>query len=66
MLPICFGLVKETQSLVQENDNEIPFQKRGRSAEQPVHIRSGAFQKAIQYGVYHFWNRSVSGHNRDG
>ena len=64
MLRVCFDLAKETWTLVQDNDNEIPFQKRGRSAEQPVHIKSGAFQKAIRYGTYHFWNRSVPVHNR--
>ena len=50
---------KQMYPRVQESDNEIPFQKWGRSAEQEVHIRSGAFQKAIRYGTYHFWNRSV-------
>ena len=31
-----------------------------------VHISiSGAFQKAIRYGTYHFWNRSVLGHNHN-
>ena len=63
MVHICFGLAKATWPLVQENDNEIPFQKQGRSAEQPVHIRSGAFLKAIRYGTYYFWNQSVLGHN---
>ena len=55
---------KQTYLRVQESDNEIPFQKRGRSAEQLIHIRSGAFQKAIRYGTYHFWNRSVPARNR--
>ena len=64
MLHVCFDLAKETQTRVQDNDNEIPFQQWGRSAEQPFHIKSGAFQKAIRYGTYHFWNRSVPGHNR--
>ena len=63
MLHICFGLAKEALTRVQGNDNEIPFQKRARSAEQPVHIKSGAFQQAIWYETYHFWNRSVLGHN---
>ena len=64
MLRVCFTLTKETQTRVQDNDDEIPFQQLGRFAEQPVHIKSGAFQKAIRYGTYHFWNRSVPGHNR--
>ena len=52
---------KQTYPRVQESDNGIPFQKWCQSAEhvQVVHIRSGAFQKAIRYGTYHFWNRSV-------
>ena len=54
---------KQTYHQVQESDNEIPFQKRGRSAEQPIHIRSGVFQKAIRYEMYHFWNRSVPARN---
>ena len=36
---------KQTCSWVQESENEIPFQKRGRSAEQLAYIRGGAFQK---------------------
>ena len=32
MLHICFRLAKETFPRVQESDNEIPFQKWGRSA----------------------------------
>ena len=32
MLHICFRLAKETLPRVQESDNEIPFQKWGRSA----------------------------------
>ena len=55
---------RQTYPRVHESDNEIPFQKRGRSAEQVVHIRSGAFQKAIRYRTYHFWNRSVPARNR--
>ena len=50
----CFGLGKANlYPRVQESDNEIPFQKWGRSAEQVVHISSGAFQKAIRYEMYH-------------
>ena len=45
---------KQTEPRVQESDNEIPFQERGQSAEQLVHIMSGAFQKTIRYGTYHF------------
>ena len=30
----------------------------------PVHIRSGAFQKAIRYGTHHVSNRSVPDHIR--
>ena len=52
-------LQKQTYPRVQESDNEIPFQKWGRSTEQVVHIRSREFQKAVRYGPYHFWNRSV-------
>ena len=63
MVHYCFGLAKATWPLVQENDNEIPFQKQIQSAEQPIHIRSGAFQKAIRYGTYHVGNQSVPGHN---
>ena len=64
VLRVCFDLAKEIYTRVQDNDNEIPFQKSGRSAEQPVHIKSGAFQKAIRCGTYHFWNQSVPDHNR--
>ena len=64
MLHICFGLAKATQSRVQDNDKEVPFRKQGLSAEQPVDIRRGAFQKAFRYRTYHFWNRSAPGHNR--
>ena len=59
LIDICFGLAKANLPRVQESDNEIPFQKWGQSAEQVLHIRSGAFQKAIQYGTYQFWNRSI-------
>ena len=55
---------KQTYPRLQESDNEIPFQKQGRSAEQVVHISRGAFQNAIRYGTYHFWNRSVPARNR--
>ena len=55
---------KQTYRRVQDSDNEIPFQKRGRSDEEVVHIRSGEFQKAIRHGTYHFWNRSVPTRNR--
>ena len=61
---ISFGLAKANLPLVQESDNEIPFQKRGRPAEQVVHIRSGAFQTAIRYGTYHFLNWSIPARNR--
>ena len=47
MLHICFGLAMATLPQVRENDNAIPFQKRGRSAERTVHIWNWAFQKAI-------------------
>ena len=56
-------LAKANCLRVQDSDNEISFRKRGRSAEQPIHIRSGGFQKAIRYGTYHFWNRSVPARN---
>ena len=59
-----FGLAKETYPLVQESDNEIPFQKRGRSAEQPVHT-------VLTLGAERYKNLSntelitfVPGHNR--
>ena len=55
---------KQTYPRAQESDNEIPFQKRGRTTKQLVHIRSGAFQKAIRYRTYHFWNRSAPARNR--
>ena len=58
-IDIRFGLAKQTYPKAQESDNEIPFQKWGRSTEQVVHIRSGAFQKAIRYGTY----RSVPARN---
>ena len=45
MLNIYFGLAKATPPRLQESDNEIPFQTRGQSAEQPVHIKNGAFPK---------------------
>ena len=54
---------KQTYPRAQESDNEIPFQKRGRSAEQPVHIRREEFQNAIRYGKYHFRNRGVPARN---
>ena len=64
-IDICFGLAKPNlPSNPGESDNDIPFQKWCRSAEQVVHIRSGAFQKAIRYGTYHFSNRSVPARNR--
>ena len=63
-IDICFVWQKQTYPRVQESNNEIPFQKWWRSAEQVVHIRSGAFQKAIRYGTYHFWNRRVPARNR--
>ena len=50
-------------SYLGRNNNKVPFQKQGRSDEQPVHIRRGAFQKAIRYRTYHFWNPSFPGHN---
>ena len=40
----CLGKSNWTD---RESGNEIPFQKWWRSAEQVIHIRSGAFQKAI-------------------
>ena len=46
---------------LQEGDNEISFQRQ--SNEQPIHIRSRGFWKAIRYGTYYFWNRSVPGHS---
>ena len=55
---------KQTYPRIQQSDNEIPFQKQGRSAEQVVHISRGAFQNAIRYGTCHFWNRSVPARNR--
>ena len=30
----------------------------------PFTLRVERVQKAIRYGTYHFWNRSVPGHNR--
>ena len=46
---ICSGSVmlvsKATQSRVEKSDNEIPFQKRGQSAEQLVHIKIGRSKK---------------------
>ena len=48
------------------SDSEIPFQKRGRSTEQVVHIRSGAFQKLsdmerITFGIGAFQLVIVTG-----
>ena len=61
---LIFVLVWQKQIYLEsKSHNEIPFQKRGRSAEQVVHIGSGAFQKAIWYGTYHFWNQSVAACN---
>ena len=62
--PCLFWFGKKTLPRVQENDNEIPFQKLSRSAEQPVHMhKERSVPKNYLIRKYHFRNQSVPGHN---
>ena len=60
--PCLFWFGKKTSPRVQENDNEFPFQKLSRSAEQPVHMhKERSVPKNYLIRKYHFRNQAFRG-----